>query len=239
METTITVYALAYGGKFIGQGQSGEAFLTVTDASGKVVAGQSKQPITQGGTGDGSGITAAIMAAYPWGYPVSTAEAFSYTFSTTPPAPAQWTFTVEVYHYGTLKATASVQQTVWPGLQLTGPMSVIVIVPGLLCNVDTAALPSTFTVGQPATLTANVYMMCGCKIDNNFWPGANFDVNAVLFAADGTIAATVPLKWSAVATFTGSWTPAASGDYQLQVFVVEAINGNSGYSAGVGVVVGA
>lgn len=237
METTITVYALAYGGKFIGQGQSGEAFLTVTDAGGKVVAGQDRRPITQGGTGDGSGITPAILAAYPWGYPVSTAQAFSYTFSAPLSAPAQWNFTVEVHHYGALKATAMVQQTVWPGLQLTGPMSLIVVVPGLLCNVDTAALPSSFKVGQPATLTANIYMMCGCQIDNHFWPGVNFEVTAVVTGADGATVATVPLSWTATSTYTGSWTPAAAGKYTLQAFVVEVINGNTGYSAGVGVVV--
>lgn len=236
--TTITVYALAYGGKFIGQGQDGVASLTVTDAAGKVVAGQDGQKINQGGTGDGSGITPAILAAYPWGYPVSTAEAYSYTFTAPLSAPAQWNFTVEVHHYGALKATAMVQQTVWPGLQLTGPNSLIVVVPGLLCKIDTAAQSSSFRVGQPATLAANVYMMCGCQIDNHFWPGVNFNVTAVVTDAGGAAVATVPLSWTAISTFTGSWTPAAAGKYSVQAFVVEAINGNTGYSAGVGVTAG-
>lgn len=239
METTLTVYALAYGGKFIGQGQSGVAYLTVTDANGQVVAGQSRQPITQGGKGDGSGITKAILAAYPWGYPMSTAEAYSYTFSVPLTAPTQWTFTVEVFHAGVLKSTASVQRNVWPGLQLVGPMSVIVVVPGLLCDLLPADLPSTFQVGQPAVLTAHVYMMCGCQIDNHFWPGVNFDVRVVVTDADGAAVATVPLAWSSISTYTGSWTPGAAGAYGLRAFVVEVINGNTGVSASVSVSAGA
>lgn len=229
MTTSITVRAIAWGGKFIGQGQEGVAKLTVTDPSGQIVAGVKDAPITQGNVdgGDGSGVTQDIMQSVPWGTPVSATDAYSYTFSFTPAAPVQLTFTVKVYHNGLLAATASNQQVVWPGLTLSGSSAVVVVVPGLLTNIVT---PLALAVGQPNVIQANVYMMCGCKIDNAYWPGGNFSVQAVITGGSGAVVATVPLYWQSLATFAGSWTPPAQGSVILRSFVIETTNGNTACS---------
>jgi hypothetical protein len=227
--TTITVYAIAWGGKFIGTGQIGEALLTVTDSNGNIVAGVQNMPITQGGSGDGSGNTKLIMANYMWGMPPNNSGAFSYTFSFIPAQPMQLTFTVQVKHYGHVVATASNQQVVWPGLTLNGSVAVMVIVPGLLTNVAGQA-PLQFSMGKANTITANVYMMCGCEIDNHYWPGDNFDVRVLITDADGTPLEWVSLTWYSDATFQGTWTPTQKGNVTLQSFVVETTNGNTAYS---------
>lgn len=234
--TEITVYAIAWGGKFIGQGQSGIARLTVTDPTGNIVAEVNKAPITQGGAADGSGVTQNIMTFHPWGFPINTTGAFSYTFSFQPAQPTQLTFTVEVHHYSELKATASVQQVVWPGLSLTGSASVVVVVPGLLTNITTPNPPPVFTVNEQGEVGANVYMMCGCQIDNNNWPGGNFNVQIVATYPDGTTDS-INCTWQSNSLFTGTWTPSQAGKVTLQSFVVETVNGNTAYSAPVTITV--
>lgn len=229
MTTSITVRAIAWGGKFIGQGQDGVAKLTVTDDTGNIIAGVQDAPITQGDVdgGDGSGVTQDIMQSVPWGTPVNATDAFSYTFAFTPTAPVRLTFTVNVYHNGVLAATASNQQVVWPGLVLSGTTAVVVVVPGLLTNMVT---PGGLTAGQANVIQANVYMMCGCKIDNDYWPGGNFNVQAVITNSSGAVVATVPLIWQSLATFAGSWTPTGPGPVSLQSFVIETTNGNTACS---------
>ncbi len=236
MLTTITVRAIAWGGKFIGQGQDGVARLTVTDAYGNIVAGVQDAPITEGNVngGDGSGNTADIMQSVPWGTPVNPTDAYSYTFSFEPAQPVQLTFSVDVYHNGALIATASNQQVVWPGLVLSGTSAVVVVVPGLLTDIVT---PVVLTAGQPNVIQANVYMMCGCKIDNDFWPGGSFNVQALITNASGAVVTTVPLTWQSLATFGGTWTPETPGPVTLQSFVIETTNGNTACSAVVAAVV--
>jgi hypothetical protein len=73
-------------------------------------------------------------------------------------------------------------------------------------------------------------MMCGFKIDNDFWPGSNFNVQAVITDSSGQMLATVPLTWSGLATFSGNWTPQTLGQVTVQVFVIERINGNTACS---------
>jgi hypothetical protein len=230
--TTITVYAIAWGGKFIGTGQQGEAFLTVTDAQGNVVAGVQNQPITQGGSSDGSGNTGLIMAQYLWGTPPNNSGAFSYTFSFTPAAPMQLTFTVDVFHYKKRVATASNQQMVWPGLTLSGAASVLVIVPGLLTNMvlPNPPQPLQFTTGQANLIQVNVYMMCGCEINNINWLGTNFNVQCRISDAGGAHTQVITLGWKGDALYTGYWTPTRTGNVTLQSFVVETVNGNTAYS---------
>ncbi len=247
--TTITVYAIAWGGKFIGFGQSGVAKLTVTDPTGNIVAGVKDAPITQGTIptgGDGSGNVDDIMqTATYWGTPVNKTAAYSYTFSFQPQAPVQLTFTVQVYHYGELKATASVQQVVWPGLTLAGDQALVVVVPGLLTHIVAHQTPLVGHCQQPLSFQANVYMMCGCMTNNNYWPSTNFNVQAVITDPNGQVVASVPMQGAqemqggkevpVPATFSGTWTPLLPGDFTLQVFVVETINGNTAFSAVVGV----
>lgn len=229
---TITVYAIAWGGKFIGTGQQGIAKLTVTDPSDiKIV---DNQPITQGTvSGDGSGDLTAIMEkkCVVWGTPVDKSEAYYYSFDYEPGKPVQLTFTVDVYHYGELKATASVQQWVWPGLTLSGDTSVVVVLPGLLTNIVAPQNPLVLFYQKRNIISVNVYMMCGCMTDNQYWPGENFDVQAVITDMGGRLIDTVTLTGNGPATFSGFWTPQTLEKLQVQAFVVEKINGNTACSS--------
>ena len=223
----ITVYAIAWGGKFIGTGQAGLARLTVTDSHGNPVIGVKDVPINQGGSGDGSGYTPDIMKSIPWGTPVNKKDAYSYTFIFESSQPMQLTFKVDVYHYGVLVATASSQQIVWPGLDLTDARSVVVVVPGLLSNIATKVLHYQ----QSNPIAVNVYMMCGCEIDNHYWPGDHFKVHAVISNTNGQPITSIPLIWSSLATFSGSWTPRSAENVLIQSFAEEIINGNTACSA--------
>lgn len=228
---TITVRAIAWGGKFIGTGQDGIAYLTVTDNAGHTIVRQ--QPINQGAPAgaDGSGVTDEIMnVPYDWGMPVNADEAFSYQFSYSPAAPTQLTFTIQVFHYGNLAATASTQTTVWPGLDLNGNQAVVITVPGLLTSIPVPQSGLIFLLGESTTLTANVFMMCGCKIDNQFWPGGDFDVTADITDTNGNAISSVTLTWSSLATFTGKWAPQVAGEFNIRIYAAETTNGNTGCS---------
>jgi hypothetical protein len=236
--TTITVYAVAWGGKFIGTGQDGIAYLTVTNAFGQVVAGVKRVPITQGNVdgGDGSGVTDDIMKSTMWGTAVDGTQAYNYTFSYQPSAPEVLTFTVEVDHYDIPMAFASSQRMVWPGLTLKGATSVQVIIPGLLANVVVPTKP--FSIGVKNEIEANVYMMCGCKIDDQVWPAGNYDVQMRISYVGGGNVEYVPLTWDGTSIFRGNWTPNENGKVLLQCFAVEITNGNTAYSPVEGGIVG-
>ena len=54
----------------------------------------------------------------------------------------------------------------------------VIVIPGLLTALTEPAAAATIVAGTPTTITAQVRMMCGCMIDNLFWPAANFSVQA-------------------------------------------------------------
>jgi hypothetical protein len=111
-------------------------------------------------------------------------------------------------------------------MNLTGQCAVVLVVPGLL-----VAWYGPAGTGSGATISATVHMMCGCAIDDLFWPGANFDVVAIVTpVAGGNALKPIPLKWTAASTFTGQ--APAPGSYSVQVFAVETLNGNTGSAAG-------
>lgn len=231
--TNITVYAIALGGKFIGTGQEGVAKLTVTTPDGTAIV--KDVPINQNPTlmpldGDGSGDVAGIMGqSYKWGVPIDKTDAFLYNFQYKPLMPVQLTFTVRVYHSGALRATASNQQMVWDGLDLTGPSSVVVVLPGLLTNVVTTS-PMVFYSGIENLIAANVYMMCGCKIDNKYWPGANFNAQIFIYKPNHEFVQAAELNWSELATFSGYFLPKIKGDLVMRSCVLEKTNGNTAIS---------
>ncbi len=232
--TKITVYAIAFGGKFIGTGQVGVAKLTVTDADKNPIKDQDgldivNQPITQNGLKDGSGDTEKIMGpGYNWGVPIDKTGAFSYTFSFQPTAPMQLTFKVDVYHYHLLKATAINQQVVWDGRDLTGDTSVVVVVPGLLTNVD--LLNTTMVYNSENPVKVSVYMMCGCEVNQPFWPQSNFDVKLSVFTKEEKWIQDVNLDWDGLSTLTGKYVPSTKGELIMRSFAIEKINGNTACS---------
>jgi hypothetical protein len=220
--TQISVLVLAYGGKFVGS-HVGFAQVEITDAQGNVLAsGLSNQGLVTGT--DGSGVLALIMGQpYPWGYPVRADEAVQFAASLMLPEPAVLTFTAT--SVADPRVSVSVSRTVLPGVGLTGAMSVVLVLQGLLADLSEPAAGASVQAGVPTPLTAQVKMMCGCLIENLFWPAANFTVQAEVIDNNGNLTV-VPLSYSGTPSyFNGDYTFPAAGDYSIGVTAVE-MNGN-------------
>jgi hypothetical protein len=163
--TSVTVHVLALGGKFLG---SKVDFATVTITAGThTVSGTANMGYPAGQ--DGSGVTGLIMGQpLPWGTPVRTDEAASFTTALPLASPTLATVRATA-ESGT---TVSAQQWIVPGQDLVGPTAIVLLVPGLLVGVPSPKATDPFV--------ATVNMMCGCVIDNLFWPAENFSVVAHL-----------------------------------------------------------
>ena len=72
-------------------------------------------------------------------------------------------------------------------------------------------------------------MMCGCMIDNLFWPAANFNVQAII--SNGGETQTLSLSYTGTPSlFSASYTFPTPGDYEITIVATE-MNGNSGSTA--------
>lgn len=225
--TQVTVRALALGGKFIGDGVG---YATVTISQGNKVLGRGTTGEGTPRFSDGSGITGLIMAEpYPWGAPVRADDSTAFTASLSITAPTLVTITVQApasSKWASQAVTVSAQRWILPGLNLTGQCAVVLVVPGLLVGWN--GPPS---IASGGAISASVHMMCGCAIDNLFWPGENFNVVANLTPKGGGATTQVPLTWSSTSTFSGH-VAAAAGTYDVRVFAVEVLNGNTGSATG-------
>jgi hypothetical protein len=221
--TTITVRALAYGGKFIGQ-PVGFANVEIfkVGLSESVAKGKTDQGLIPGT--DGSGVTEKIMAqSYLWGQPISADEATYFTAEIALTEPAVLRFLV------TSNANPAIQVDCYrqaiPNVPLTGDSAVVVVLAGLLTEVISPPFIK-LTSGIPANITATVRMMCGCKIDNNFWPVKNFNVQATVTGPGQ--AKTVDLTYTGVPSeFTAPFPFSTPGTYKVIVTAKE-YNGNLG-----------
>jgi len=223
--TTISVMALAYGGKFIGShvGFANIAIYGPDDLTTPLASGLADQGLVAGT--DGSGVVAFIMGQpYPWGYPVRGDEAVEFTAEIALTEAAVLTFVAT--SVADPRISVSVSRLVLPGVSLTGATSVVLVLQGLLAGL-TAPTPTTIiTAGTPTTITAQVRMMCGCLIDNLFWPAANFTVQAAITAGGETLL--LPLNYNGTPSFfSADYTFPAAGEYQISVTAVE-MNGNCG-----------
>ena len=71
--------------------------------------------------------------------------------------------------------------------------------------------------------------MCGCLIDNLFWPAADFNVQAIIRNGGKTQALTLSYT-GAPSLFSMSYAFPSSGDYEIRIVATE-LNGNSGSTA--------
>jgi hypothetical protein len=222
--TKISVRALAFGGKFIGQ-HVGFARIDIYApgnpkpiASG--LANQGLLPNT-----DGSGVAALIMGQpYPWGYPVRADQATEFTAEIPLTEPTVLTFVATSMQDP--RISASCNRLVIPNLPLSGAMAVVLIIPGLLAQLAQPAAGAPLATGIPTTITAQIRMMCGCLIENLFWPAANFSVEAMI--SSGGAATPITLSYSgSPSLFSGTYTFPKAGDYKISIIATE-INGNLG-----------
>lgn len=226
--TKISVRALAFGGKFIG---SHVGFATIDiygpeDCDEPIASGLTNQGLVAGT--DGSGVTPLIMdQPYPWGFPVRADEATDFTAEILLTEPTVLTFVAT--SVADPRISASCDRLVLPGVPLTGAMAVVLVVPGLLTDLTEPAAGASIVAGTATTITATVRMMCGCLIDNLFWPQANFSVQANI--SNGGEVLMVPLSYAGQPSlFSAPYTFPAPGQYEISIVATE-FNGNSG-SAG-------
>lgn len=227
-KTKISVRALAFGGKFIGDAvKFAKIDIYKPGASKKPIAsGLTDQGLVEGT--DGSGVTALIMGQpYPWGYPVRADQATDFTAEIPLTEPSVLTFVATSRADPSI--SVSVNRLVLPGVPLTGNMAVVVVVPGLLVDLVTPATKTPVAKGTSTTITAQVRMMCGCKVDNLFWPAGNFDVQAII--SHGGKSDALSLSYlGEPSLFSADYVFPKPGTYEIQIVATE-INGNSG-SAG-------
>ena len=205
--TDVSVYVLALGGKFLGS-KVGFAQVTITVGT-KSVSGTANMGYPAGQ--DGSGIVGLIMGQpLPWGTLPRTDDAASFTTKLSLSKPTLATVTATTCD----GVSVSSQQWIVPGQNRTGPNAIVLIVPGLRVAVPSYAATKPFV--------ATVEMMCGCVIDNVFWPEGNFSVVARLRGGG-----TLPLAYTGPSTFSAT-VPAK--EKVIGVIATEAINGNTGVS---------
>ncbi|HEX6187487.1 MAG TPA: hypothetical protein VFZ40_05375 [Pyrinomonadaceae bacterium] len=227
-KTKISVRALAFGGKFVGQ-HVGFAKIDIygpDDADKPLASGLTNQGLVA--NTDGSGVTAFIMdQPYPWGYPVRADEATEFTAEIALTKPTVLTFVAT--SVADPRISVSCKRLVIPNLTLTGAMAVVIVIPGLLTALTEPAAAASIVEGTPIIITAQVRMMCGCMIDNLFWPAANFSVQAIIRSVSNE-AEIPPLTLSYAgqpSLFSAPYTFPAPGDYYIEV-VASEMNGNLG-----------
>lgn len=224
-KTKISVRALAFGGKFVGQ-HVGFAMIDIygpDDADAPLASGLTDQGLVK--NTDGSGVTALIMdQPYPWGYPVRADEATEYTAKIPLTEPTVLTFVAT--SVADPRISVSCNRLVIPNLSLTGAMAVVLVIPGLLTALNEPTAETSIVEGTATTITAEVRMMCGCMIDNLFWPAANFSVQAII--SNGGEDQTLTLSYAGQPSlFSASYTFPAPGDYYIRI-VASEMNGNLG-----------
>ncbi len=231
--TKISVRALAYGGKFVGQ-HVGFAKIDIygpNDPEKPLAWGRTDQGLVA--NTDGSGVTPLIMAQpYPWGYPASADQATEFTAEIPLTEPTVLTFVAT--SIADPRISTSCNRLVLPNLPLTGAMAVVMVIPGLLTKLTEPTATTSVIAGTPTTITAQVRMMCGCLIDDLFWPAANFNVQAIISGDDQ------PLTLSYAGTpsfFSAPYTFPAAGEYDIRIVATE-FNGNLGATTPVVVKVG-
>ena len=226
--TKISVRALALGGKFVGQ-HVGFAKIDIygpDDADKPLASGRTDQGLVA--NTDGSGVTALIMGQpYPWGYPVTADQATEFTAEIPLTVPTVLTFVAT--SVADPRISVSCKRLVIPDLPLTGAMAVVMVIPGLLTALTEPAAEASIVEGTPTTITAQVRMMCGCMIDNLFWPAANFSVQAIISnASNGDEDQPLTLSYTGEPSlFSASYTFPAPGDYYIRIVATE-MNGNLG-----------
>jgi hypothetical protein len=237
METPIIVRAIASGGKFIGDLVGG---YTVTIS----VPGQSPVTIKSKGS---SGNTADVMqqqrsrtAPIPTNSDPTEMPGHSAAIAQTMvniQKPVLGTFTVVgPGNFGGQQATVTTTAWLLPGIGLTGSSKftngLVVELPGLLVQKPTAKITA-----NSLNVTAQVTMMCGCKIiDNNgIWVSTDFVVTAQQLDGNGNVLGTFPMQYVPFVSPTSTPSlfqtnvPAVNGVCSVRILANQKSLGNAGW----------
>ncbi|HTX74575.1 MAG TPA: hypothetical protein VMD29_00125 [Terracidiphilus sp.] len=223
--TTITVRVLAYGGKFIGE-PVGFAKVEIFQpgSSTPLASGLANQGLLP--NTDGSGVTQLIMGQpYIWGTPIDSSQAVSFTADISLSEPTVLLFVATSLANPEIKEYS--YRRVVPGVALTGDRAVVLVLYGLLTNLlSPSPNQSGISPGVPVTITAQVRMMCGCKIENHYWPVANFDVKALISLCGQT--QTLTLNYTGTPSeFSAQYKFPSEGTYTISILATQT-DGNVG-----------
>lgn len=225
--TEIRVYALARGGRFIGD-DIGGAQVTLRDAySGEFLA--------SGRTRGGSGLSNLMTVELARTTPISTENAAVFTATLDLNEPRL----IQVEAYAPLGAQGSanrVTTTAWVVPETIGENRIILEIPGL--NVEVVDPPTHFLpkTNPPLEIKfrANVTMICGCPIGPGLaWLPQNYEVQALIHKPDGT-SDLFDLHYDPVAPdtapsqFIGTYNASESGIYEAIVFAHQIGMDNAG-----------
>ena len=225
VSTKVTVRALALGGKFIGQ-HVGFAAIDIygpEDPCQPLASGLTDQGLVA--NTDGSGVVALIMGQpYPWGYPVRADQSTEFTVEIPLDRPTVIHFVAT--SVADPRISASCHRLIVPGVPMTGAMAVIIVLTGLLTVLTEPGTADSIVQGSATTITAQVRMMCGCLIENLFWPVANFSVLAIVTHAGQSAA--LPLTYRGTPSlFSATYNFPCRGEYEIVIIATE-MNGNTG-----------
>jgi hypothetical protein len=229
--TAISVRVLALGGKFIGS-HVGFARVEVygADPQTPLASGLTNQGLVE--NTDGSGVTALIMdQPYPWGFPVRADQATAFTVDLPLTEPTVLSFVAT--SVADPRITASCDRIVLPNVPLTDAMAVVLVLQGLLTDLIAPAAGASIVAGTSTTITAQVRMMCGCLIDNLFWPVGNFNIQAII--TNGTEVETLTMSYKGTPSmFSTTYNFPTAGSYEISIVATE-MNGNLGATAPVSI----
>jgi hypothetical protein len=234
--TNVLVRVQAKGGKFLGP-DAGYSLVTIS-AGDTILA----QGIAEGGSGtlSGSFSQAATRQA------IVTQQFGTQTvlwLSATPGEPTAGltaaidlaeptlvTFTAEAITNDTPNGHL-VSQTMWlqPGEDLTAEPGVVLVMPGLIVDVQSPASGSATSTG--ALVKAWVTMMCGCRIDPTLpWQPSEFTVTASFAHPGGSPIVEIPLTFEQTSVFGMDVSLALPepGDYTVTVTALQPGEGNVG-----------
>jgi len=215
--TEIRVYALARGGRFIGD-DIGGAQVTLRDSvSGEFLA--------SGRTRGGSGVADLMTVERARTEPISTQDAAVFTTTLQLDEPRL----IQFEAYAPLGAPSSanhVTTTEWVVPAEFGENKIILEIPGL--NVEVVDPPTHFLpkIKPPLDIKfrVNVTMICGCPIGPGLaWQPQNYEVKAMVHKPDGT-SDLIPLEYdptapdTAPSQFIGTYMATQSGVYDAVVF---------------------
>jgi hypothetical protein len=239
--TQVLVRVQAKGGKFLGP-DAGFSQVTLRDAAtGAVLAtGLAAGDAAGSGTlsgGFSAGATRQAIVTQQWG-----TETHLWLSATPGQATAGFTATLDLDAPTLVEFTAegitggapdghTTSQTMWlvPGDDLTAEPGVVLVMPGLRVAVAAPAGPVSAAAG--VGVTANVAMMCGCRIDPTLpWLPSEFAVAASVLRADGTPVAEAPLAFQSTSTFatTAPIALPGPGEYRVVVTAVQGAEANVG-----------
>lgn len=222
--TTISVRVLALGGKFIGS-HVGFARVEIygADPQTPLASGLTNQGLVD--NTDGSGVTALIMdQPYPWGFPVRADQATDFTMEIPLTEPTVLTFVAT--SVADPRISSSCDRMVLPNLPLTGAMAVVLVLQGLLTDLTEPAEGAAIVAGTSTTITAQIRMMCGCLIENLFWPVGNFNIQAII--TNGTEVETLTMSYTGTPSmFSTTYNFPTAGSYEISIVATE-MNGNLG-----------